>query len=138
IDQLLGKVIGATISSTSATTFAVLGGISMVLLTRTMRGVAPGRMLLSLVLRGLLITLVGAMLALLDGPISVVLTFYGVAMIISAPAVLLPTWLNATAAGVLWMLGGALNARVRSGITAAPRPPDSDGTARAWEALRDL
>ncbi|MFC7788627.1 heparan-alpha-glucosaminide N-acetyltransferase domain-containing protein [Microbacterium sp. MAHUQ-60] len=138
IDQLLGKVIGATISSTSATTFAALGGISMVLLTRTMRGVAPGRMLLSLVLRGLLITLVGAMLALLDGPISIVLTFYGVAMIISAPAVLLPTWLNATAAGVLWVLGGALNARVRSGITTAPRPPDSDGTARAWEALRDL
>lgn len=138
IDQLLGKVIGATVSSTSATTFAVLGGVSLVLLTRAMRGASAWRMLLALFIRGLLIAAVGALLDPLDGPISVVLTFYGIALIIAAPALLLPSWAVAAAAGALWICGGAVNAQVQATLGPSPIAPDPAGGATVLHALREL
>lgn len=138
VDQLLGKIIGATVSSTSATTFAVLGGVSLVLLTRAMRGASAGRLLLALFIRGILIALIGALLDPLDGPISVVLTFYGIALIIAAPAVLLPSWAVATAAGVLWLAGGAMNAQLRAAIGPVPVALEPVSGATMLHALREL
>ena len=124
VDDAASKLIGATISSTSATTFAVLGGFSLVLLSRSMRGRSTGRMLVSILLRGLLISLLGFALEQLNGPISVVLTAYGVAMILAAPALLMPSWAVAGIAGVLWLFGGAVNAGIRSGLAPLPASPD--------------
>ncbi|MFD5213461.1 heparan-alpha-glucosaminide N-acetyltransferase domain-containing protein [Microbacterium sp. NPDC058345] len=138
IDRLLGKLVGATVSSTSATTFAVLGGVSLVLLTRSMRDTSTRRMLLRIAVRGILISLIGTLLLPLDGPISVVLTFYGVAMIIAAPALLLPSWAVATIAGALWMFGGALNAHLRATLAATPQLPATDPAVAAARGLRDL
>ncbi|GAB3630710.1 heparan-alpha-glucosaminide N-acetyltransferase domain-containing protein [Microbacterium shaanxiense] len=137
IDSLAGKLIGATISSTSATTFAVLGGVSLVLLSRSMRDRSRGRMLTSILIRGFAISLIGVLLEILVGPISVVLTAYGVAMIIAAFALLLPSTAVTVIAVVLWLGGGAVNAQVREGIaatpTSAPGPIDEVG-----RVLRDL
>ncbi|WP_309127645.1 heparan-alpha-glucosaminide N-acetyltransferase domain-containing protein [Microbacterium sp.] len=138
VDQALGKVIGATVSSTSATTFAVLGGVSLVLLTRGMRDASTGRMLLSILLRGILIALIGTLLLPLDGPISVVLTYYGAAMIIAAPALLLPSWGIAIVVTVLWLFGGAFNAHVRAALAASLQAPGADAGAEIGGAVRDL
>lgn len=138
IDQALGKVIGATVSSTSATTFAVLGGVSLVLLTRSMRGASAGRMLLSILIRGVVIALIGAALLVLDGPISVVLTYYGVAMIIASPALLLPSWAVGAVAGFLWLFGSAINVNLRAVLAASPQTADPDAMAETAVAMRDL
>lgn len=117
VDQLLGQMARITVSSTAATTFAVLGGVSLVLLSRSMRRTGALRMLSSLLLRGLLISLVGACLEPLHAPLSVVLTYYGVALILSASALLLPSWAIGSIAAVLWLSSGIINAWLRVGFT---------------------
>jgi len=135
LDAALGGYLAATVSSTAATTFAVLGGMSLVLLTRRMRQEATGRMLLSITIRGILISLIGTLLLPIDGPISVVLTYYGIAMIIAAPAVLLPSWAVVRVAGMLWLFGAVVNLQVRG--VASPLPPTDPG-AELLRAVRDL
>ncbi|MCS3843597.1 heparan-alpha-glucosaminide N-acetyltransferase domain-containing protein [Microbacterium sp. AK031] len=137
IDSLAGRLIGATVSSTSATTFAVLGGVSLVLLSRGMRDSSRGRMLVSILIRGLAISLIGTLLDVLGGPISVVLTAYGTAMIIAAFALFLPSAVIAVIAGVLWIGGGAVNAQVRAGIVATPTPT-SGPIDELGRVVRDL
>lgn len=131
LDAIAAKLIGATISSTAATTFAVLGGVSLMLLLRSARGRPRGRLLLSLIVRGLLISLLGLALEQLNGPISVVLSAYGAALIIAAPALFLPSWAVATIAGALWLTGGAVNAQVRAGL-------DVSASETPLTLLRDL
>lgn len=138
VDQIAGKLVGATVASTSATTFAVLGGVSLVLLTRSRADVSTGRMLLSILIRGVLIALIGAVLSLLDGPISVVLTFYGVALILAAPALLLPSWAVAALAGALWLFGAPVNAHVRAALSTTPQPPAAEIGDTVPRAARDL
>lgn len=127
VEGTVGKVIGATVSSTAATTFAVLGGVSLVLLARSMNGRSTARMLGSILLRGLLVSLLGLLLEQLDGPISVILTAYGVSMMIAAFALLLPSWTVGAVTGILWLAGGAINANVRAALTTAP---DDDSPTR--------
>lgn len=138
IDQALGKVVAATVGSTAATTFAVLGGVSLVLLSRGRRESSPGGMLTSIMIRGALIALIGALLVPLDGPISVVLTFYGVALILAAPALLLPSWSVAALAAVLWLGGGAVNAQLRASLAAAPPATEASAAATVGRIARDL
>src|SRR5690606_18705854 len=116
-DRLLGHMAQITVSSTAATTFAVLGGVSLVLLSRSVRRTGALRMLSSLLLRGLLISLVGACLEPLHAPLSVVLTYYGVALILSAPALLLPSWAIGGIAAMLWLGSGIFTAGFRADFT---------------------
>jgi len=132
LDAAVGAFLAATVSSTAATTFAVLGGVSLVLLTR--RITRTGRMLLTITIRGILISLIGTLLLPIDGPISVVLTYYGIAMIIAGPALLLPSWVVAGGAGLLWLFGAVVNLQVRGAGT----PPPADLGAEIARAARDL
>lgn len=136
LDSVAGKLIGATVSSTSATMFAVLGGISLVLLSRSMRDRVPGQMLASILIRGLIISLIGVALDQLHGPISVILTAYGISMIIAAPALLLRSWIVGSIAGILWLFGGAANAQIRTSILVSPIAENNWSTG-VFATLRD-
>lgn len=133
VDRAIASTVDATVSSTAATSFAVLGGVSLVLLSRSMRDRHPARVLLSILIRGALISLIGFALDLLPGFIAVVLTAYGVSMIIAALALFMPSRVIAALAIFLWLFGAALNAQVR----AAP-PTPTHGIHAMLDGLGEL
>lgn len=99
----------------SSILFAVLAGISIALMTG--RGVPPAPerlpgLRLSLVGRGAAIFLIGAALELLNTPIAVILTLYGLLYVAVIPFLRWRVWQLLAAAGVLALAGPALLALV--------------------------
>ncbi len=102
---------------TSAALFAVLGGVSTVFATRRLLGQGRvGSAMLAVVVRGLVLIVIGLLLGLIPGSIAVVLTYYGLSMILVAPLLTAPNWLLAGLAGVLAVVVGPLNAMVRTSL----------------------
>lgn len=102
---------------TASALFAVLGGVSLVLATtrlREQRGI-PG-VLLSVLVRGLIVMVLGMLLGLLPNSIIGVLTYFGLSMILAAPFVVAPTAVVAAAAAVLVVFGGWANAAIREAV----------------------
>ncbi|MFT3943044.1 MAG: heparan-alpha-glucosaminide N-acetyltransferase domain-containing protein [Ancrocorticia sp.] len=103
-------------AGTSAALFAVLGGVSTVFATR--RLLAEGRAgaaRLAVVVRGVVLIVIGLLLGFIPGSIAVVLTYYGVSMILIAPLLTAPNWLLAGLSGLLAVVG-PFNASVREGL----------------------
>lgn len=109
--------LSTVVDGNASTLFAVVGGISVVLATRSSleRGyIAAARW--AMAVRGLLVILIGATLALAPGSIVVVLVYFGVAMLCSIPFLRVsPRWLLAFA-GVLAAAGPILNAYLRQAL----------------------
>lgn len=109
--------LSAVVDGNASTLFAVVGGISVVLATRSYleRGhVAAARW--AMAVRGILVIAIGATLALAPGSIVVVLVYFGVAMLCSIPFLRLsPRWLLVSA-GVLAVVGPIVNANLRRTI----------------------
>lgn len=116
---LPGHVEGVStiVDGNASTLFAVVGGISVVLATRSYleRGhVAAARW--AMAVRGVLVILIGATLALAPGSIVVVLVYFGVAMLCSIPFLRVsPRWLLVSAA-ILAIAGPILNAFLRQAL----------------------
>ncbi|WP_447947755.1 heparan-alpha-glucosaminide N-acetyltransferase domain-containing protein [Microbacterium maritypicum] len=106
--------LSTIVDGNASTLFAVVGGISVVLATRSYleRGhVAAARW--AMAVRGVLVILIGATLALAPGSIVVVLVYFGVAMLCSIPFLKTsPKWLLIVA-GVLAVIGPIANANLR-------------------------
>ncbi|MFC4139920.1 MULTISPECIES: heparan-alpha-glucosaminide N-acetyltransferase domain-containing protein [unclassified Microbacterium] len=140
--MLVGRLLNVAeilfVASTAATTFAVLGGVSLVLLTRSMRGAPAWRIYISICIRGVAIALIGWGLMQLNSPISVVLPYFGIAMIIAATALWLPSWVIGAIAAVLWVFGAAVNARVRAGLAAIPVDTTPSIPEQIARSARDL
>lgn len=106
--------LSTIVDGNASTLFAVVGGISVVLATRSYleRGhVAAARW--AMAVRGVLVILIGATLALAPGSIVVVLVYFGVAMLCSIPFLKTsPKWLLIVA-GVLAVIGPITNANLR-------------------------
>src|SRR5689334_11574834 len=104
--------------------FAVLAGVSLVLLHRrtTWRGLA---------VRALLVALLGLGLGELETTLAVILTYYGLLFLLGLPFLRLPArWLWALAA--LWaVLGPVVSQLVR------PHLPPRLGPSPAFDQLRD-
>ena len=110
-------VVTAIAAGISAPLFAVLGGVSIVFASR--RYLRENRTLaacVSLATRGLVLVLLGFALGLVDAPAIVVLAYYGVAMILVAPLVNVPTWVLTGIAVIIGAFGGTLNAAVRTNL----------------------
>ncbi len=109
--------LSTVVDGNASTLFAVVGGISVVLATRSYleRGyVAAARW--AMAARGILIILIGATLALAPGSIVVVLVYFGVAMLCSIPFLRTsPKWLLVFA-GVLAVVGPIVNVNVRQAL----------------------
>ncbi|MFE7196935.1 heparan-alpha-glucosaminide N-acetyltransferase domain-containing protein [Microbacterium oxydans] len=109
--------VSTIVDGNASTLFAVVGGISVVLATRSYleRGhVAAARW--AMAVRGVLVILIGATLALAPGSIVVVLVYFGVAMLCSIPFLRVsPRWLLVSAA-VLAIVGPILNAFLRQAL----------------------
>lgn len=127
----------------SSALFAVLAGVSLVLLAGTRRPLR-GRMWLdmqvAILVRALLIGAVGLYLGSLETNIAVILVYYAVFFVLAAPLLALTTrWLVAVAA-VSLVLGPPLSFALRSGLPpptyAVPEPASlGDPTALLRELL---
>lgn len=106
--------LSTVVDGNASTLFAVVGGISVVLATRSYleRGyVAAARW--AMAVRGLLVILIGATLALAPGSIVVVLVYFGVAMLCSIPFLRMSAKGLLVSAGVLAVVGPILNVNLR-------------------------
>lgn len=102
--------------------FAVLAGVSVALMTGRAAGPDPQQLpalRLSLVGRGATIFMIGLLLEVLNTPIAVILTLYGVLYIALIPVLRLRAWQLLTIAGGLALAGPALVA-VLSILTLGP------------------
>ncbi len=116
-EQAAGSVAQTATSGIAAPLFAVLGGLSLVFASRApLRDGRRGAAVAGILIRGAILVLVGMLLGMLDVPIVIVLAYYGLAMIIAAPAVLLPSWAIAGIAAVLAVAVPPLNALARSAL----------------------
>jgi uncharacterized membrane protein len=109
--------LSKVVDGNASTLFAVVGGISVVLATRSYleRGhIAAARW--AMAVRGLLVIVLGATLALAPGSIVVVLVYFGVAMLCSIPFLRMGAKGLLVWAGVLAVVGPILNAQLRGMI----------------------
>ncbi|MFC0673237.1 heparan-alpha-glucosaminide N-acetyltransferase domain-containing protein [Brachybacterium hainanense] len=120
----VGGVQGAAASAAevlttgiASTTFAVVGGFSLVLAARGRLAAGDRRgAVLSTMARGALVIAIGMVLGFVPTSVVVVLVPYGVTMILAAPLLLVRSrWLLAIAGG-LALTGGFLNASVRGSL----------------------
>ncbi|MDQ0729151.1 DUF418 domain-containing protein [Microbacterium sp. W4I20] len=104
-----------------AALFAVLGGVSAVVSTRSQ--VHEGRVFAacaSVVLRGGILLLIGTLLGLLPNFIVMVLAYYGAALAITGLLLWLPTWLLALGATTLVFISPYAILAVRQATTSEP------------------
>lgn len=112
-----GSVAQTLTSGIAAPLFAVLGGLSLVFASRApLRDGRRGAAVAGILIRGAILVLIGMLLGMLEVPIVIVLAYYGLAMIIAAPAVLLPSWAVAGLAALLAVAVPPLNALARSAL----------------------
>ncbi|MGP5364225.1 heparan-alpha-glucosaminide N-acetyltransferase domain-containing protein [Brachybacterium tyrofermentans] len=105
----LARVAHVLTEGPSSTLFAVIGGCSLVLATRRRleRGDRRGAVA-SVMVRGACVTLIGLLLELLPSSVMVVLVPFGLAMMITAPLLLVPTRLLVPLIAVLAVGGRPL------------------------------
>lgn len=116
-EQTAGSVAQTLTSGIAAPLFAVLGGLSLVFASRApLRDGRRGAAISGILIRGAILVLIGMLLGMLQVPIVIVLAYYGLAMIIAAPAILLPSWAIAGIAAVLAVAIPPLNAMARSAL----------------------
>lgn len=116
-EQTTGSVAQTLTSGIAAPLFAVLGGLSLVFASRApLRDGRRGAAISGILIRGAILVLIGMLLGMMQVPIIVVLAYYGLAMIIAAPAILLPSWAIAGIAAVLAVAVPPLNAMARSAL----------------------
>ena len=116
-EQSISIAVSLATNGTAAALFAVLGGVSIVFATRSK--LRTGQRLqasLSIAVRGVVLLLLGVLLGFVDNGIIVILAFYGVAMILVAPLISLPSWLLASIATVLGLASGWVNIAVRRAL----------------------
>lgn len=116
-EQTAGSVAQTLTSGIAAPLFAVLGGLSLVFASRApLRDGRRGAAIAGILIRGAILVLVGLLLGMLQVPIVVVLAYYGLAMILAAPAILMPSWAVAGTAALLAIAVPPLNALARSAL----------------------
>ena len=116
-EQGAAQVAQTLTSGIAAPLFAVLGGLSSVFATRRLlRERRTGAAIGAVALRGVVLILVGLLLALVVSPVVVVLAYYGTAMILIAPLIAIRGPVLLAIAAVLGLAGGPLNAAARSGL----------------------
>ncbi|MBF4632818.1 DUF1624 domain-containing protein [Agreia pratensis] len=120
----LGKapeVVLIAVTGFPAALFAVLGGVSAVVSTRTMVG--QGRIVAgcaSVVIRGLVILSIGLVLGLLPNFIVMVLAYYGAALVVTGLLLWVPTWAVTVLATGLVIASPYLILLVRGATTPDP------------------
>ncbi|MBF4514081.1 DUF1624 domain-containing protein [Plantibacter sp. VKM Ac-2885] len=93
-----------------STLFAVLGGVSVALSIRRFQDSGQHlRATLTVAVRGLLIAVIGALLAIAPSMVILVLVYYGATMIVLAVIVNLKSWMLLTLTTLLVVLGPQLN-----------------------------
>ncbi|WP_314423387.1 heparan-alpha-glucosaminide N-acetyltransferase domain-containing protein [uncultured Microbacterium sp.] len=110
-DALDPSTWGDLVNGRSSILFAVLAGVSVALMTGRSAGPDPARIpsiRLQLVGRGAVIFLIGVALELLNTPIAVILTLYGLLYVSVIPFLRWPPWKLVVAAVVLALVGPAL------------------------------
>ncbi|MDI6023602.1 heparan-alpha-glucosaminide N-acetyltransferase domain-containing protein [Leucobacter sp. UT-8R-CII-1-4] len=124
-DLAVAKAVGLVSNGAPATLFAVLGGVSIVFATRKyLRNQQPGKAVASVAVRGFALIVLGVLLGFVDNAIVVILAYYGVAMILAAPFVLIKrNWILASIAGVLGLFSGWINASVRKALDSGLEGP---------------
>lgn len=117
-DQAVAKAVDLVSSGAPAALFAVLGGISIVFATRKyLRDQRPGKAIAAVMVRGIALIVLGMLLGFVDNAIVVILTYYGVAMILAAPFVVIKrSWILATIAVVLGAFSGWINTSIRAAL----------------------
>lgn len=117
-DQAVARAVDLVSNGAPAALFAVLGGVSIVFATRKyLREQQPGKAIAAVAVRGVALIVLGVLLGFVDNAIVVILAYYGVAMILAAPFVVIKrNWILATIAGVLGLLSGWINVSVREAI----------------------
>ena len=125
--------VSRVVDGNASTIFAVLGGVSVVLASRSAlaRGeVAAARW--TTATRGVLVVLLGATLALGPANVVVVLVYFGVTLVCAAPFLRVrPGWLLAWAA-LLAVVGPVVNASVRAALDV-----EGEGGSLGWGELVD-
>lgn len=115
--RLAGAIVGTLSDGTASTAFAVIGGASLVFASVSVRRhYRRSAMVLGAVVRGLMVLVIGSMVALAPNIIVAVLVPFGAAMVIAAPFLLAPSWVLAVVAAVLGIGGGWLNALARASV----------------------
>lgn len=111
------EVAAVVTNGTAAALFAVLGGLSIVFATRRLlREGRTGAAVASIAARGVVLMLIGFLLGIIDSDFVVVLAYYGLAMIVVSPLIALRSWIIATVASVLGLVGGIFNAQTRANL----------------------
>jgi hypothetical protein len=125
--------VSRMVDGNASTLFAVLGGVSVVLASRSAlaRGeVAAARW--TTATRGVLVVLLGATLALGPANVVVVLVYFGVTLVCAVPFLRVrPGWLLAWAA-LLAVVGPVVNASVRAALDV-----EGEGGSLGWGELVD-
>ena len=116
-DRELASGVGLVSNGAPAALFAVLGGVSIVFATRKqLSNGLTGKAMLSVVVRGVVLIVLGVLLGFVDNNIIVILAYYGVAMILVAPLITLKNWMLASLATVLALGFGWLNITLRRSL----------------------
>lgn len=142
LDQRAAEIATTLTSGIAAALFAVLGGVSAVFASR--RALADGRTgaaIVSIMLRGVILIVIGLALGALLSPIIVVLAYYGASLILVSVFIAARSWVIAVAAGVLWLAGGPVNAFVRDAleiVSEAGSPSFETIAAEPLETVRGL
>ena len=125
--------VSRAVDGNASTLFAVLGGVSVVLASRSAlaRGeVAAARW--ATATRGVLVVLLGATLALGPANVVVVLVYFGVTLVCAVPFLRVrPGWLLGWAAS-LAVVGPVVNVAVRASLDV-----ESEGGGLSWAELAD-
>lgn len=117
-DRHAVAVVVAHITEGNASSlFAVLGGVSLTLASLGVRR-TYGRwgVVLATITRGLLVVAIGSLIAIVPTPVVAVLVPFGVAMIVAAPFLLLPSWILAPVVIVGWAVTGTVTAAAHAGL----------------------
>ncbi len=116
-DRELASGAGLISNGAPAALFAVLGGVSIVFATRKqLSSGLTGKAMLSVVVRGAVLIVLGVLLGFVDNNIIVILAYYGVAMILVAPLIKAKSWVLASIAAVLGLGFGWLNITLRRSL----------------------
>ena len=116
-DRTAAALAARLAEGNASTLFAVLGGCSIVLASRSaLSSGERGRAVLRVVVRGTIVAFFGMILGFVPTSVVVVLVPFGVAMMCAAPFLLLPSGALAGVAVVLALAGGTLNAAVRGSL----------------------
>lgn len=120
----------ALVDGPPSTLFAVLGGVSVVLAARQRLAAGDRRgALLSTLVRGAVVAVLGIVVAPLATAVFVVLVPFGVSIALAGLLLMLPSWALAAIAAVLWAAGGSLAAIARERLPAALVDPEGLGDA---------